>query len=55
MHIKRANIEHIIYSIRDRFIPKSIGDYMQLIFSLVINAIRFNRNRILVHCMGGMG
>jgi len=55
MHIKRANIEHIIYPIRDRFIPKSISDYIQFIFCIIINANRFNRNRILVHCMGGMG
>ena len=55
MHIKRANIQHIIYPIRDRFIPKSINDYIQFICSIIINANRFNRNRILVHCMGGMG
>lgn len=55
MHIKRANIEHIIYPIRDRFIPKSISDYIQFIYSVIINANRCNRNRILVHCMGGMG
>ncbi|CAF1270273.1 unnamed protein product [Adineta steineri] len=55
MHIKRANIEHIIYPIRDRFIPKSISDYMQFIYSIIINSNRLNRNRILVHCMGGIG
>ncbi len=55
MHIKRANIEHIIYPIRDRFIPKSISDYIQFIYSIIINVNRFHRNRILVHCMGGMG
>jgi protein-tyrosine phosphatase len=55
MHIKRANIEHRVYPIRDRFIPKSISDYIQFIFNIIINANRFNRNRILVHCMGGMG
>lgn len=54
-HIKRANMEHIIYSIRDRFIPKSVGDYIQFIFSIIINAHHLNRNHILVHCMGGMG
>jgi protein tyrosine phosphatase len=54
-YIKRANIEHIIHPIRDRFIPKSISDYIQLIFSIIINATHSNRNRILVHCMGGMG
>ena len=55
MHIKRANIEHILYPIRDRFIPKSLSDYIQFIFSIIINAHYYNRNRILVHCMGGMG
>ncbi|CAF1908979.1 unnamed protein product [Rotaria magnacalcarata] len=55
MHIKRANIQHIIYPIRDRFIPKSISDYIQFIYSIIINANRFNHNHILVHCMGGMG
>ncbi|CAF3680357.1 unnamed protein product [Rotaria socialis] len=55
MHVKRANIQHIIYPIRDRFIPKSISDYIQFIYSVIINANRVNYNRILVHCMGGMG
>ncbi|CAF1174594.1 unnamed protein product [Rotaria sordida] len=55
MHIKRANIQHIKYPIRDRFIPKSISDYIQFIYSIIINANRLNRNHILVHCMGGMG
>jgi len=55
MHIKRANIEHIKYPIRDRFIPKSISDYIQLIYSIIIHANHFHRNRLLVHCMGGMG
>lgn len=55
MHIKRANIQHILYPIRDRFIPKSISDYMQFLYSVIINANRTNRNHILVHCMGGMG
>ncbi|CAF1604546.1 unnamed protein product [Rotaria sp. Silwood1] len=55
MHIKRANIQHIKYPIRDRFIPKSISDYIQFIYSIIINANNFNHNHILVHCMGGMG
>lgn len=55
MHVKRANIHHILYPIRDRFIPKSISDYMQFIYSIVIDASRTNRNHILIHCMGGMG
>ena len=55
MHIKRANIEHLIYSVRDRFIPKSISDYIQFLYSMVMNVRNTNRNRILVHCMGGMG
>ncbi|CAF3296056.1 unnamed protein product [Rotaria sp. Silwood2] len=55
MHIKRANIQHIIYPIRDRFIPKSISDYIQFIYSIIINANHLNHNHILVHCMGGMG
>lgn len=55
MHIKRANIEHLIYSVRDRFIPKSISDYIQFLYSVVMNVRNTNRNRILVHCMGGMG
>jgi protein tyrosine phosphatase len=54
-HIKRANIEHIMYPIRDRFIPKSISDYIQFIYSIILNANHFNRTQILVHCMGGMG
>ena len=33
MHIKRVNIQHVIYPIRDRFIPKSISDYIQFIYS----------------------
>jgi protein-tyrosine phosphatase len=55
MHIKRANIEHIKYPIRDRFIPKSISDYIQFIYSIIMHANHTHRNRILVHCMGGMG
>jgi protein-tyrosine phosphatase len=55
MHIKRANIEHIIYSIRDHFIPKSISDYMQFLYTVIININRFNRNRLLIHCLNGMG
>ncbi|UJR22772.1 hypothetical protein I4U23_025804 [Adineta vaga] len=55
MHIKRANMEHIIYPIRDRFIPKSISDYMQFLYCIILNVNRSNRNRLLVHCMGGMG
>ena len=54
-HIKRANIEHVIYPIRDRFIPKSISDYIQFIYSIILNANNSNRNRIFIHCMGGMG
>ena len=54
-HVKRANIEHIKYPIRDRFIPKSISDYIQFIYSIILHVNRFDRNRILVHCMGGMG
>ena len=54
MRIKRANLEHIIYPIRDRFIPKSLGDYIQFIVSVMINARNMNRSRILVHCMDGM-
>lgn len=55
MHLKRANLEHLFYPIRDRFIPKSIGDYLQFIFGILVNAKNCDRNRILVHCMGGMG
>ena len=55
MHIKRANIEHIIYPIRNHFIPKSISDYMQFLYSILINVNRYNHNRLLVHCMDGMG
>jgi len=54
-HIKRANIEHIIYPIRDHFIPKSISDYMQFLYTIIININRSNHNRLLVHCMNGMG
>jgi protein tyrosine phosphatase len=54
-HIKRANIEHIIYPIRNNFIPKSISDYMQFLYSILINVNRYNHNRLLVHSMGGMG
>jgi protein tyrosine phosphatase len=55
MHIKRACMEHIVYPIRDHFIPKSISDYIQFLYSIVINLNRLNRNRLLIHCMGGMG
>jgi protein tyrosine phosphatase len=55
MHLKRANIEHLLYPIRDRFLPKSISDYIQFLFCLVMNSQRTNHNRLLVHCMGGMG
>lgn len=55
MYLKRANIEHLLYPIRDRFIPKSISDYIQFLFSLVINSQNTNRKRVLIHCMGGMG
>jgi protein-tyrosine phosphatase len=54
-HIKRVNIEHIIYPIRNHFIPKSISDYMQFVYSIILNVNRFNRNRLLVHCIDGMG
>jgi len=55
MDIKRANLAHIIYPIRNRFIPKSISDYMQFLYGIIINVNRFNRNRLLVHCMRGLG
>ena len=51
MHIQRANIEHIIYSIRNHFIPKSISDYMQFLYSVIINLNRLRQNRLLVHCL----
>ena len=54
-HVKRANIEHLIYPIRDRFIPKSISDYMQFLYTIILYVNRSERNRLLVHCMGGMG
>lgn len=55
MHLKRANIEHLLYPIRDRFIPQSISDYIQFLYILVLNCQNTNRRRILIHCMGGMG
>ena len=54
-HIKRANIEHILYPIRIHFIPKSISDYIQFLYSILIHLIRYNHNRLLVHCMNGVG
>ena len=54
-HVKRANIEHLIYPIRDRFIPRSISDYMQFLYTIILYVNRSDRNRLLVHCMGGMG
>ncbi|CAF0972019.1 unnamed protein product [Adineta steineri] len=54
-YIKRANIEHIIYPIRKRFIPKSISDYMQFLYGIINNINRCNYNRLLVHCMSGLG
>ncbi|UJR26245.1 hypothetical protein I4U23_007585 [Adineta vaga] len=53
--IKRANIEHIIYPIRKSFIPKSISDYMQFLYSIINNINRNDRRRLLVHCMNGFG
>jgi len=55
MHIKRANIEHIIYSIRNHFIPKSISDYMQFLYTVILNLDRSQRHRLLIHCLDGMG
>jgi protein tyrosine phosphatase len=55
MDVKRANLAHIIYPIRNRFIPKSISDYMQFLYGIIINVNHFNRNRLLVHCMRGLG
>jgi protein tyrosine phosphatase len=56
MHIKRANIEHIIYSIRNHFIPKSISDYMQFLYTIILNINRSHPHyRLLVHCLDGMG
>ncbi|CAF0804841.1 unnamed protein product [Didymodactylos carnosus] len=54
--IKQANIEHILYPIRDRFVPTSIRDYMQMLILILSNNTDYHqRRRILVHCMGGMG
>ena len=54
-HVKRANIEHLIYPIRDRFIPKSVSNYIEFLYTLLMNIKHSNHNRILIHCMGGMG
>ncbi|CAF2357584.1 unnamed protein product [Rotaria sp. Silwood2] len=51
MHFKRANIEHIIYPIYDHCIPKSVSDYMQFLYSIIIN---FNHNNLFIHYMGRM-
>lgn len=53
--IRRANIQHFVYSIRDRFIPKSISEYMTFLCQVLVDAETKNHKKILVHCMGGMG
>lgn len=56
MHIKRANIEHLIYPIRNHFIPKSISDYMQFLYSMLLNFTQTNsNNRLLIHSLNGLG
>jgi protein-tyrosine phosphatase len=55
MHIKRANIEHIIYPIRNHFIPKSVSDYIQFLYTIILNLNRSHHHRLLIHCLDGMG
>ena len=56
MHIKRANIEHSIYPIRNHFIPKSISDYMQFLYSMIWNFTQTTEhNRLLIHSLNGLG
>ncbi|CAF3695137.1 unnamed protein product [Rotaria sordida] len=51
IYLKRANIEHIIYPIHDHGIPKSISDYMQFLYTIIIT---FNHNHLFINYMGGM-
>ncbi|CAF3625725.1 unnamed protein product [Rotaria socialis] len=55
MQMTQANIEHIIYPINSRYIPKSISDYMQFLYAIILNFNQFNRNRLFIHCAGDMG
>lgn len=52
---RRTDVEHLFYPIRNRFIPKSISDYIQFLYSIIINLTRLNRHRVLVHSMDGLG
>lgn len=53
--IKRANTEHLIYPIRNHFIPKSISDYMQFLYTIIYNFNQANQQRLLIHCLNGLG
>ncbi|CAF1088569.1 unnamed protein product [Adineta ricciae] len=53
--IQRTSMEHIIYPIRKSFIPKSISDYIQFLYSIVNNVKQHERECLLVHCMNGLG
>ncbi|CAF1230792.1 unnamed protein product [Adineta ricciae] len=52
---QRTSMEHIIYPIRKSFIPKSISDYIQFLYSIVNNVKQHERQCLLVHCMNGLG
>ena len=52
---RRRDTEHLFYPIRNRFIPKSISDYIQFLYSIITNLTRSNRHRVLVHSMDGLG
>jgi hypothetical protein len=52
---RRMNIEQLFYPIRNRFIPKSISDYMQFLYGIIENITRLNHRRILIHSRGGLG
>ena len=52
---RRMNIEQLFYPIRNRFIPKSISDFMQFLYCIIGNITRFNHRRILIHSRGGLG
>ncbi|CAF0721338.1 unnamed protein product [Rotaria sp. Silwood1] len=54
MHLKRANIEHIIYPIDDHCIPKSISNYMQFLYSIIISFNHFNYNHLFINYVDGI-
>jgi len=55
MQVKRAEMQHLIYSIRAHFIPRSISDYMQFLYTIIRNISRSNQSHFFIHSMSSIG